>query len=724
MSLVIAALVFLFGMTSMAEAQDDFDVFTGWRRYSDVRNALYNTIAKEAYGYLNDRERKLDGLDTKREWEEYAASARKRLARAFGPFPKRTPLNATVTGTFEHEGITVENILFESRPGFLVTTSLFRRADLSGKLPVVVYVCGHTADGYKSETYQHVILNLARKGIAVLAVDPVGQGERILYYDSETGKSSIGGPTSEHSYAGLQYLPLGRTMAMVRTWDCMRAVDYLCERQDIDDTKIGVHGRSGGGTMSAFLGAMDERITAAAPECYITSFTRIFESIGPQDAEQNLLGQISSGLDHGDFLVARLPKPTLVVTTTRDFFSIQGARETVRSVTPAFRASGEEDNIGMIEDDAPHQSTKRNRERVYGFFMNAFGVEGSTADEDIPPLDPSRITVTESGQILTSGSKTVHDLIMEDAEPIFSGLEKRRSGEPVISRRETVKRDARELSGYRDPGTISENILAGRFSREGYVIEKRIIDADSDIPLPSLVFIPDGGGRKPAVLYLSQAGKAADAAEGGVIEAMVKSGRIVLACDLPGFGELTVDVHNDDSVIRGVSYNIVFGTQLIGESVTGMQAGSITRAVEYLSSRDDVKAGSIATVARGITGPALLHAAAFDERIAAVSLAEAPVSWESVVRKRIYDQAIGSTIVPSALLRYDLPDLMGVVSPRPLLVIDPLDGDAGPAETGTKGAVERVVRPYFGTSGDFQVKQTSGDTMFRSLLIDWLAKID
>ncbi len=107
---------------------------------------------------------------------------------------------------------------------------------------------------------------------------------------------------------------------------------------------------------------------AAAPECYITSYRRLLESIGPQDAEHILLSQISNGLDHGDFLVARGTLPTLVVTTTRDMFSIQGARETVRSIV-SLKPARSVVHLSMVEDDAPHQSTKKNREAVYAFFM-------------------------------------------------------------------------------------------------------------------------------------------------------------------------------------------------------------------------------------------------------------------------------------------------------------------------------------------------------------------
>lgn len=719
MKMICVILCMFFCLTAPVSAQEDLTVFTRWRQYSDVENALYNNIAHEAYQFLEKRESTIAGLDTRDEWQKYIVSVRKKLQTAFGPLPEKTPLNARITGTFEHEGITVENILYESRPGFEVTASLFKRTGLEGKLPTILYVCGHTSDGYKS--YQHIILNLASKGFAVFAIDPIGQGERLQYYDPDEGKSLIGGPTSEHSYAGLQYLFTGRTMAMVRLWDCIRAVDYLCGRPDIDASRIGVHGRSGGGTMSSFLGAMDDRIAAAAPECYITGFRRLFQSIGPQDAEQNLLSQISSGLDHGDFLLARCPKPTLVVATTRDFFSVQGVRETVQSVRPAFRAFNLENNIGLIEDDAPHQSTKKNREGVYAFFANTFGVVSTPNDEDIPMIDPARLQVSSTGQVITSGSKTIYDLIREDSAVILQNLNNSRRN--LSAHKERVERASRMLSGIKDTEPAYEAIFTGRIQKEGYTIEKVILHEENGIPIPALVFIPDGSGKYPAVLYLADKGKDADAADGGTIEAVVNSGYIVLAPDIPGCGELAVDVHQDDSVIKGVSYNLVFGAQLIGGSVTGIQAESILLTLRYLISRSDVAAGGITAVSRGITGPALLHAAVCDNTIQAVALLESPVSWESVINHRFYDQAIGSTIVPSALLYYDLPDLAGLLSPRKVLFVDPVDGNGEPAKEETRQNLTDSVNPYFRDNiNSITITVTDRSNSLIDILSHWLGK--
>ncbi|MHB9028870.1 MAG: alpha/beta hydrolase family protein [Candidatus Latescibacterota bacterium] len=714
---VLSGLLVTAGSLSPASAQEDLTVLKGWRQYSNAGSALYNEIALRASVSLDARDRTLAGIKSRGQWERYISSVREKLRTAFGPFPERTPLNAKVVGTFEHQGIAAENIMFESRPGFPVTGTFFKPFGSEGKLPVILYVCGHSDDGYRSAPYQQVILNLARKGFAVFAIDPIGQGERLQYFDPAQGKSAIGGPTAEHSFAGLQYLPLGRTLAMVRVWDAMRAIDYLVERPDVDPARIGVHGRSGGGTLSAYVGAMDDRVTAAAPECYITSFRRLFQSIGPQDAEQNLLSQISSGLDLGDFILARAPKPTLVVTTTRDMFSIQGARETVAAARPAFAALGYEHNIRQAEDDAPHQSTRLNREQVYSFFMQHLEVSGNPRDEELPLIDAAKLRVTPQGQTVLSGAKTVHDFILEDSKAILSALAASR--EQSGRHREEVKKAARALSGFRADDRPLETVFTGRFRRNGYTIEKWIIVVDRTLPVPALAFIPEGAGPHPAALWLNPEGKAADAAPGGRIEALVKSGYLVLVADLPGCGEFAGD-RQGDSVIRGVNYNLVFGAQLTGGSVTGIQAEAISRMIRYLRSRGDVKSGGIAAVAIGTAGPALLHAGVFDPSIGSVALLGSPLAWESILAHRFYDISIGATIVPSALTRYDLPDLMGAVTPRRMLTLDPLGGDGKPAAVSERESAAKIAAGVAGTDEGIAIRLTDGAEEQTKALLEWI----
>jgi hypothetical protein len=402
--LFVLALVFPF-IEGKAQDQKELNVIKGnWFQFTDAQNSLYHYLADQSYTLLEKRKENLSKNHSLSDWQARQASIRQNLNEIVGPFPDKTPLNAKVLKVVNKEGYKVEQTIFESRPGFYVTSSLFIPNGLKKgtKAPAIIYCSGHSEDGYRNPVYQHVILNLVKKGFIVFAFDPVGQGERFEYIDPATGKSKVGDPSREHSYPGAQAFIIGNSQARHMSWDGIRAVDYLISRKEVDPSRIGITGRSGGGTQSSYIAAFDDRIQAVAPENYITNFTRLFQSVGPQDAEQNFASAILKGIDHPDLLVIRAPKPALMITATNDYFSIQGARETAEELAKVYQAYGKEEQFSMVEDDAPHSSTKKNREAMYAFFQRALANPGNSNDEETVPLTVSEIQVTTTGQVSSS----------------------------------------------------------------------------------------------------------------------------------------------------------------------------------------------------------------------------------------------------------------------------------------------------------------------------------
>src|SRR5258705_12923508 len=97
-----------------------------------------------------------------------------------------------------------------------------------------------------------------------------------------------------------------------------------------------------------------------------------------------------------------------MITTTRDFFSIQGSRETAKEVSAIYKAFGKESNFGMVEDDAGHASTKKNREAMYAFFQKNLRNPGDSNDQEVVVLSPAEMKVTATGQVSTSlGGETI-----------------------------------------------------------------------------------------------------------------------------------------------------------------------------------------------------------------------------------------------------------------------------------------------------------------------------
>ena len=219
----------------------------------------------------------LNQLQTKADAEQYVRGAQDRIRQAFGPDPGRTPLNPRVTSVVERDGYRIENIIFDSRPGFPVTANLYIPTGVTGPMPAVVGTCGHSTNGKAEPAYQSFAQGLARQGYVCLIYDPIGQGERLQYIKDDLS-SQIGVGVREHLHAGNQQFLVGEFFGMWRAWDGIRALDYLLTRTEVDKQRIGVTGNSGGGTMTTWLCGVDQRWAMAAPSCFVTTFRRNVEN--------------------------------------------------------------------------------------------------------------------------------------------------------------------------------------------------------------------------------------------------------------------------------------------------------------------------------------------------------------------------------------------------------------------------------------------------------------
>ncbi len=679
-------------------AQNELKVLGGhrtWLQYTDAPNALYHHFANEAFLLLNAREKNVETFTTRDDWEARQQSIRKTLHEIVGPFPQKTPLNAKVIRTVEKDFYRVEHIVYESRPGFYVTSSLFIPKSLKRRqqAPVVIYCSGHSPQGYRGDVYQRVMLNLVKKGFVVFAFDPVGQGERLEYTEPDRPPR---GSTAQHSYPGTQTLISGSSQANYMIWDGIRAVDYLLTRKEIDPSRIGITGRSGGGTQSSYIAAFDERIAAVAPECYLTSFRRLLQSIGPQDAEQNFPQGILNGIDHPDLLIVRAPKPALMITTTGDMFNIQGARETAAEISRAYEAVGGKENFSMVEDDGAHTSTKKNREAMYAFFQKHLNNPGSNTDEEMEILKDDEIQVTPTGQVATSfKGETVFSLNRKYVEATLLGRPDNRN---ILS-------VARTLSGYQEPENFGTVVFTGRARRDGYTIEKYLVPGEGDYVIPLLIMKPLAPSGK-TVLYLNPAGKEVEGAVGGEIERLVKSGFTVAAPDLPGTGELGPGTFRGDAFIDGVSHNVWYGAMQVGKSITGLQAADIARVIAHVQTDHN----TVYAIARKEMAAVLIHAAAFQNAIEKIALIEPLSSYRSLVTTRFYLSSFISGAIPGMLKAYDLPDLAATLAPRSLLIVDALNGAGEPAsDEETKVDFSTIENAYSGSQkGDLKIIRTTG----------------
>ena len=408
-----------------------------------------------------------------------------------------------------------------------------------------------------------------------------------------------------------------------------------------------------------------------------------------------------------------------MITTTNDFFSIQGARETAKEISAIYRAYNKPENFGMVEDIDVHASTRKNREAMYAFFQKHLNNPGDPTDEEIEIPSAEDIRVTPTGQISTSlNSETVFSLNKKEAEKLQTILESRRTSSNIYKKE--VYESAKKLSGYIGAEYTEEPVFTGNTQKQGYLIEKYYIKGEGNYAVPYLLFKPENSNNK-AVIYLHPSGKNTEAAEGGEIENLVKAGYIVMAPDMVGIGETGPGIYQGDAYIDNVSHNLWYASMLIGRSIVGIRAGDVNRLVSVLEQY--VKPSDVYSIARGELSPVLLHAAVFNPSISKIILVEPYSSYRSIVMNRFYRSSFIHSTVPGALKAYDLPDLAGNLAPRKLLMMNITDGSGKTTDKMIIDEDVSAIKSLYSkenASANLKILSEQNPEQIRMELVNWL----
>lgn len=614
---------------------------------------LYSHLQQAAYAALDRRAEVFETLQTSEDIAAYQKRLRAFFVKQLGGFPERTPLNARTVGTIEADGYRIEKVIYDSRPNHRITAN-FYLPNGDGPFPGVVVSSGHSRTAKTADYNQRFGIMMAKNRMAALCFDPIGQGERSQILNSE-GEHQFSSTTREHFLIGVGSILVGRNTASYRVWDAMRSIDYLVSRKEIDPERIGMTGCSGGGTLTSYTMALDDRVKCAAPACYLTTFRHLIETIGPQDAEQNVFGQLGFGMDHPDYVLMRAPKPTLISSTTGDYFSIEGAWESCRQAKRIYTRLGFPERVDLVEAEGKH-GVRPQALATIAHWMQRWLLDH---DEPIPAEEletrpPSELLCTESGQVLgLANEKSVFDLNAEYAAELAA---KRKELWETESR-EIMTTKIRELIGARPndklPPPEFEDI--GRVAREEYHIDKLVLRTDSGIPLPGLTFHPESPDDD-AYLYLHDEGKLGDSDPGGRIEELMGDGYAVVSVDLRGQGE-SASGKRDDLLGDWKTYYLSY---LLGDSLLGKRVEDALAAghfVAYYQKKKD-NPRRVHLVGVGQAGIVALHAAAMNpDLFASVTLRNTPRDWSSLVSEKIPAGALDTT-VHGALTVYDLPDLV------------------------------------------------------------------
>lgn len=623
----------------------------------EPRKMLHAFLLGEAQKHFEARRKLVAQLKMPEEIHKRQAELKAKFIDAIGGFPAKTPLNATVVGTLKGDGFRVEKVIYESRPNHHVTASFYVPAG-KGPFPGVLVPCGHSENGKAAEAYQRACILMAKNGLAVLCYDPIGQGERLQLLD-DGKKGAIKGSTSEHTLVGVGALLVGQSTAGYRVWDGIRSIDYLTSRPEIDAKKIGCTGNSGGGTLTAYLMALDDRILCAAPSCYITSLERLFATIGPQDAEQNIPGQVAFGMEHADYLTMRAPRPTLMCIASQDYFDQQGSWASFREASVLYSKLGHGERVALFEYDDKHGFSKPRREAAMRWMRRwLVGIDDAPSEGAFPIFSDADLQCTRSGQVLADfKGVSAFGLNLMEAKK-YAAQRAKFTKLPEMDRQAAIRR----LLG------LSEEIpTAKALSQKVHYLEDRlsthkvVYETEKGILIPGLRFKhiqPKG----PTVIVLPDTGLPQDGKlPKWLVEKYEKNHQEIWMFDLRGLGETSPAPLPKKPGYFGVDAKEAFLAMHINRPLLGQ------RVLDVLSLLKAIKSDNVQIVGIGTTGPVALHAAALDDRIKEITLENTIPSWLSVVEQPIsYNQL--TNVVPGVLKVYDLPDLERTLAPRPIVL--------------------------------------------------------
>jgi dienelactone hydrolase/pimeloyl-ACP methyl ester carboxylesterase len=570
----------------------------------------------------NRRRQSLAAIRTKDDLSALQEKVRRVMLKGIGAFPERTPLNPRHTGEISHDDYVIEKIIFESRPDYYVTANLYRPKSTATPRPAVVQSCGHYEEGKAAEDYQRACIGLARKGFIALIFDPMGQGERVMF--RKPGEKRPGA-TSEHSLAGKPTLLLGRTLAHYRIWDVMRALDYLETRPEVDKTRMGMLGHSGGGMTTILTAPLEPRIRAAMSCCAVTSFYHKTRAHLMADPEQIVPGIYPNGVDHPEMIAAVAPRAFLIGAVLRDFVPLDGTRRTYEETKPIYNLLGEPGRFGKVESDNEHKLDQNLREACYGWMMKHLANEsGDTSEPPMQVESEENLWCAKTGSVMDlKKARTVFDLNLSYSHE----LAKKRPAKVSTG-------DVRALLALPQP--------------------------DPDIELPT-TFLKSASRPDVLIVIVSDLGRnSADAKK--LSSAIVDAGFSVLGVDLRGWGDTTPDTAKKQKF----TWEEFFAWRAIelGRPLLSMRVGDFSAAVRKCVGEYQ----KIYAIGLGTAGLVAMHAAALSA-LAGVATVGSLASYQDVMEHLHHKEPV-SSLVWGALTRYDLPGLAAAIHPRPCFAAD------------------------------------------------------
>lgn len=589
----------------------------------------------------------LAGVGTKREWEQRRADVRRHLLSALGlePFPPRIPLRPAIAGTWERPGYRAEKIVFESLPGLQVAANFYLPKNAAGPVPCIVYLNGHwpSLDGAKTG-FQDRYLWYPAHGFALLVLDPMGFGE-------------IPGVHPGTNRLGFwHWLSLGYTPAGVEVWNAMRALDWLAERSEVDAARIGVTGISGGGVMTQFLAALDDRVTVAAPSCSTyTIGSQVALGLVPQQCDCTFFPN-TSGLDFPEILALIAPRPLLVLGGRKDpIFPPAGFRAAFRRASriyDLYRApDAQEPRIRLVESGHGHAdppASLRETRQWLCRWLQGQAAPSSWLDDPGPTPEPPEFLRCTRGiprAALNAGIQDQWIPIPARTPPASPEACARRRTELLEALRSTTfawfpKTEA----PFRTRKRAGSGGYAGLFAN----FQEYEFDSETGVPIKACLLTPrNQKGPQPLVVWVKGPDDSVIFPDLDEFFPVLRTHALAILS--PRFSEQPLSAYDNARIERTAS--------LLGRSLAAMAVWDVLRTVRWAVSDRGISPAGITVYGWGGAGIAGLYAALFDSDIGQVVLRDPPVSH------------FEGPALPLVLRNTDIDEVAGALAPRRLTLL-------------------------------------------------------
>ncbi len=561
----------------------------------------------------NERESKAwADIHSRADWENFRDSRIKALRASLGTFPDAPEkLNVRVTGKLEGEGYRVENIVYESRPGWFVTANLYLPAEQGKSMPGILICHSHHNPKWEGEL-QDMGMNWARQGCMVLVMDQLGHGERRQhpFLDDKSYPEKFRPSRQDYYFRyneGMQLHLIGDSLAGWMAWDMMGGVDLLLGRPGIDKERIILFGAvAGGGDPAAVTGAIDSRISAVGPFNFGGPQPETKYPL-PEDAESsfNYAGGGSWESTRNLRLSARdgfLPWVIVGGITRRKLLygrefswekehdpvwkrlqSIFGFYDAKESVRPAH-------GKGLLSGQPPEASHCNNigaihRQMIYPALKDGFAI----------PAPEKEYHQTRTRAELTC----MTDVVLKDVKPltlceIARKIAKERTetyGKNLANiksekRVEQLQMDWAKLLGDIEPKGQAKPGAIDTQSVGGVSVHRFSLQMEPGVVAPTLLLVPDGKKRVACVVGLAQDGKAGYLKHRAEeIAGLLKGGVAVCLPDLRGTGETRLGEGRG----RQSSATAISSSELmLGQTMVGLRLRDLRSVLKYLRTRTDI----------------------------------------------------------------------------------------------------------------------------------------